>query len=269
MNVWIDGDRSAHGLLTVSDHTFLRGDGCFEALRVYHGKPFALDEHLARLERSVSAMQLDCPDRQTVEGWVLTAAATLDDGSIRVVVTRGDPVSGLPGSVVVIAGPRPSVPSELRLGTVVAPWHSAGRTWDLAGAKTTSYAPNMAAGRAAQRNGAHDAVLISDENVVLEGPTFTIGWFTGGTLETPSLDLLILDSITRRHAVAAAGELGFEVRPGRFHLDRLLAADEVFALSTFKEVTPVVAVDETVYPVGPLTGLLAGAFRRCVERELG
>lgn len=268
MSVWIDGEESADGRISVSDHALLRGDACFEALRVYRGCVFALEEHLGRLQRSVMMMDLECPSTSIIAQWVKVAAKSMDEGAIRVVVTRGDPTESTKGHVVVLTAGLPELPRTLRFRTVIAPWHSAGRSWSLAGAKTTSYAPNMAAVRDAQRAGADDAILLSEHGVLLEGPTFTIGWFREGVLETPSLDLLILDSITRRHALAVAEELGIEIRPGRFEVGDLVAADEVFALSTFKEVTPVVEVDDTAFSPGPLTLEMSAAYRRRVENSL-
>lgn len=268
MSVWIDGEASADGRISVSDHAFLRGDGCFEALRVYQGRVFAVDEHLARLHRSVVMMELECPDSGVIAEWVEVAARSVDDGAIRVVVTRGDPHGDANSHVVVLTAALPEIPPTVRFRTVNAPWHAAGRSWALAGAKTTSYAPNMAAIREAQHAGADDAILVSEDGIVLEGPTFTIGWFRDGVLETPSLDLLVLDSITRRHVLGIAEALGVEIKPGRFDIGRLLEADEAFALSTFKEVTPVVEIDDRAYAPGPLTQRISEEYRRRVELML-
>ena len=112
-----------------------------------------------------------------------------------------------------------------------------------------------------------DALLISREGFVLEGPTFSIGWVVDGVIETPSLDLGILASITRTVTLEEAAGLGLSVDEGRFSLDRVFEADEVFALSTLKEVTPVDRVGTTTFSAGPVTGKLAAAYRRRVEFE--
>jgi 4-amino-4-deoxychorismate lyase len=143
---------------------------------------------------------------------------------------------------------------------VQAPWHSAGQSWELEGAKTLSYAPNLAAGRHAQKCGFSDAVLVSRDGWLLEGPTFSIAWVAAETLETPSLDLSILDSITRRVVLDVAADLRIPVKEGRFGADRLAMASEVMALSTTKEVATVRRVDAHVYPAGPVTDLLATTF---------
>ena len=131
--------------------------------------------------------------------------------------------------------------------------------------KSVSYAPNMAAGRRAQAAGAHEALLVA-EGVILEGPTFSVGWVVDGVLETPGLDLGILASVTRRHALDIAAELGVTVREERWPLARILEADEVMVWSTIKEVATAVAVDDAVFAPGPVTGLLAKEFEARVSR---
>jgi 4-amino-4-deoxychorismate lyase len=123
----------------------------------------------------------------------------------------------------------------------------------------------MAAARLAQECGFHDAVLISRQGWLLEGPTFSIAWVVDEMLETPSLDLSILDSITRRVVLDMAAGLKIAVREGRFGVERLGLVSEVMALSTTKEVAAVRRLDQHLYPVGPVTKRLAAAFAAEVQ----
>jgi branched-subunit amino acid aminotransferase/4-amino-4-deoxychorismate lyase len=177
-------------------------------------------------------------------------------------VTRG---AGIPGVSdpprVIVFGHRWDLPQNpVRLMPVPAPWHAAGIPWDLAGAKALSYAPNMAAGRHAREAGADDALLVTPDGVVLEGPTFSVAWVVGDVLETPRLDLGILDSITRRFVLDDARRLGIEVREGSWVLSRLEDASEAMAMSTIREVQPIEAVGEVAFDEGPVTKRLAEAF---------
>ncbi len=149
-----------------------------------------------------------------------------------------------------------------------APWHAAGRESPLAGAKTISYAPNLAAARAAKGDGFHDALLLADDLTVLEGPTFAVAWLINGVIETPSLDLRILDSITRRHVLAIAREAGYEVVEGRFGLGRVLGADEMMAISTVKEVTAVSRLGDRDFTPGPVAKDLKDRFLAHVEQSI-
>ena len=111
------------------------------------------------------------------------------------------------------------------------------------------------------------ALLLSGEGWVIEGPTFTIAWVSDGVLETPTLDLGILASITRQAVLEAARDRGIEVREGRFPLERLQGASEAMGLSTLKEVLPIGAVGEVVLGTGPVTRMLGEDYRALVERE--
>lgn len=257
--------------VSVFDWALVRGDGCFEAIRAYQGRPFALQAHLDRLARSASALELRLPVRSQLEEWVRLVALDGGDCIVRLIVTRGgvDPLVAAPSRVIVLWEPLPDLPEELRLLPVGAPWHPGGFAWELVGVKGLSYGPNMAAQRTAQRAGYDDALLVSREGFALEGPTFSVAWFVDDSLETPSLELGVLASITRAVALQEADRLGLAVREGRFPLERVLAADEVLALSTIKEVRPVVALGEARFPAGPVTAKLTAAFRSRVAAELG
>ncbi|HEX2368945.1 MAG TPA: aminotransferase class IV [Acidimicrobiia bacterium] len=269
--VLVDGVAFSAGdaVLPVFDGVVLRGDGCFEAIRSYRGVPFQSDAHLARLRRSAAMLELDLPDKAEIAGWVDDVSAAAGDGIVRILATRGgtaDQPEGQP-RVVVMALSLPPTEPTVTLAAVPAPWHAGGAAWELSGAKTLSYAPNMAATRAARRSGKSDALLVSNEGWVLEGPTFSVGWVRDGVLETPTLDLGILDSITRRVLLEEAEGRGVAVVEGTFDLDRLLGADEALAFSTVKEVTPVIEVDDRNYPIGEVSIKLAGAFAARVQAE--
>lgn len=260
--VLINGSPSEGGI-PVTDSSVLRGDGCFEVIRAYDGRAFAMEEHLDRLERSAAALEIELPERSSLVDCVEKTTSELVDGAVRVVVTRGSSVPGLddPSNVIVFGHSLDGGGEPGRLFPVVAPWHAAGVKWDLAGVKFTSYAPNMAATRRARTEGFEDALLLTTDRVILEGPTFSVGWVVDGVLETPTLDLGILDSITRRVVLELAANLGIEVIEGKWDLDRFGAASEVTAWSTVREVQPVVAVGERSWEPGPVTGLLYNEFK--------
>jgi branched-subunit amino acid aminotransferase/4-amino-4-deoxychorismate lyase len=135
----------------------------------------------------------------------------------------------------------------------------------LSGVKTISYAPNQAATRRAVAAGCDDALLLSGEGIVLEGPTFSIAWVRAGSVETPGLDLGILDSITRRFLIEICVERGIRLAEGSFPRSRLAEATEVLALSTVKEVSAVRRLDDRSYPDGPMRVTLGDAYREMVQ----
>jgi branched-chain amino acid aminotransferase len=272
MRVLIDGREVDPQLAAVSvfDWGVQRGDGCFETVRAYQGRLFRLDAHLDRLQRSAGLLELGLPPRHRLAGWAEQAAAGRDC-AVRIIVTRGgvDPLVESPSRVIVLWEPLPDFPDAFRLSPVPAPWHPSGGEWDMMGVKSLSYAPNMAAQRQAQRAGFDDALLMSSSGQVLELPTSSVGWFADGALETPALDLGILASITRAVVLEEAGLLDIRVREGRHPIERLGDAEEVFVMSTLKEVSPVVAVGGETFEPGPLTGKLQEAYRSRVAAEVG
>lgn len=264
--VFINGE-PGDGRVPVTDSSVLRGDGCFEVLKAYGGKAFGLGEHLDRLEASAAALGITLPASDDLASWIEASAAEMGDCAVRVVVTRGSSVPGLddPSRVIVFSHTLPREEVTATLYPVVAPWHAAGVDWDLAGAKVISYAPNLSATRRARSEGFGDALLVTTGDVMLEGPTFSVAWVVGGVLETPTLDLGILASITRRVVLDSARELGIEVVEGTWGLDRLGDASEAMAMSTIREVQAVTAVGEVSLEPGPVTKQLAAAYADAIR----
>jgi 4-amino-4-deoxychorismate lyase len=140
--------------------------------------------------------------------------------------------------------------------------------WLLPGVKSTSYAVNMAAQREANRRGADDALFLSSEGILLEGPTSNVWFVQGEVLCTPSLDLGILAGVTRDTLLAAASSRGLEVVEDAFTVDRLGDAAEIFTSSSVREVMPVVAVDGAEVGdgrPGPVAADMQAALRAAAE----
>jgi branched-subunit amino acid aminotransferase/4-amino-4-deoxychorismate lyase len=127
----------------------------------------------------------------------------------------------------------------------------------------------MAATDKARRAGFDEALLIDREGIVLEGPTFAVAWVHDGRIETPSLHLGILHSISREVVLECAERLGLAASEGDYPLERLLQADEAFALSTMKQVVQIEQVGETRIPPGPVTQKIAECFAEVVREETG
>lgn len=273
MRVILDGAQVSDSEASVSvfDWGLQRGFGVFEVIRSYGGRPFRVAQHLDRLERSAAALAIDLPTRSDLESWVADCAAAGDDCHVRVVITGGgrDPLVPAASRSIVLWEPLHDLPDRLALLPMQAPWHPATEVGGFPGVKWTSYAPNMASTDKAQRAGFDDALLLTEESIVLEGPTFTIAWMSRGRLETPTLELGIMASVTRDVLLEAAAGLGVAVKQGFFPLERVLEADEVFALSTLKEVTAIGRIGEHEVAAGGFGEALSAAFRAIVASETG
>ena len=233
-------------LVAVDDEGFARGRAAFETLRVYAGRPFRLEEHLARLEASAATLALPRPDRQGFRDAIDSALAesALEDAVLRLYWTPGADAEPL-GIALVSELPawiEAARERGQRLVSLAFPRRSA--PWLLPGTKSVSYATHVAAEAEARRREADDAVLVDLDGTVLEGTVTNIWWREGQTLVTPSLELGILAGETRAALLDLARGAGYEVETGTYPVERLHAADEVFTSSSVREVMPVVAVDQ-------------------------
>ena len=257
-------------VISVFDIGLQRGYGCFEAMRSYDGRIVRLDEHLRRLAGSAERMGIPLPERADLARWCRDRAEAAGDGVVRLLVSGGTDLAtpGFESRVVVFAEQLADLPEILSVQVRPAPWHPDGRSSELTGAKTLSYGPNVAAGMAARREGFDDALLVGRSGAVLEGPTYSVAWVVDGTLDTPALDLGVLPSITRSAALEIAAASSIPVREGSFPLDVVLAADEVLAMSTLREIRPIGRVDGRVFSVGSVTQELMAGFRELVATEI-
>jgi 4-amino-4-deoxychorismate lyase len=257
-------------VLHADDEAFLRGRAAFETTRLYGGRPFKLDEHLARLAGSAARLALAPPDAADFEALVdeAVAAAVTPDAILRLYWTAGREGKGRPTALALVSSLPPDL-EEVRargMKLVALPLGleadlRAFAPWLLGGVKSTSYAVNMAAQTEAGRRGADDAVFLASGDVVLEGPTTNVWWRRERVLYTPALELGILAGVTRATMISEAGVLGYEVREGAFPLEHMAGADEAFTSSSVREVMPVVELDRK--PLGP--GVPGSAARELQE----
>lgn len=236
--------------ISVTDEGLLRGDGVFEVLRLYGGRPYEVEEHLVRMARSAKGLRLPLD----LAGFRLdiAAAETLADGNdalLRLVATRG-------GRRIALLEPPPALQPFVRLATV-----SFAPSLVLDGFKTLSYAANVLANRQAVERGADEALFVRTDGTVLEGPNFAVFFRLDGDdrLVTPPLDLGILDSLTRRRIMTLVPSSTVLITRAQF-----TAVQEAFVVSTVREVWPVQAIDDVVFAPTPgrLTAVAHAAFRR-------
>jgi 4-amino-4-deoxychorismate lyase len=272
----VDGDRPA---LDPLDLALIRGEAVFETVRVYAGRPFRLRAHLERLAASASALELALPAELEELAGRAVAAAGRRDAALRIVCTRGREEAPAPAAFAICSELPPAYEQERRRGLKLVlltmacdPLVRAASPWLLPGVKTTSYAVNMAAQRAARARGADDAVFVGLGGELLEAPTANLWWRFGDTLYTPSLQLGILAGITRAALLELAPGLGLRVLDGVFTAEDLLAGDEAFLSSSTREVMPVVEVDGAGVGggvPGPVAASLQAGLRGLVEAEAG
>lgn len=248
-------------LVFADDEGLLRGRAVFETLRVYGGRPFKLGEHLDRLAASAARLHLESPphDAFTATAAEAVAAGGQPDAVLRFLWTAGREGAHAPVGLVLVSTLPPDLEERRARGLrlAVTEW-SAGA---LAGAKSTSYAENVTAQDDAARAGADDALFVAPDGTVLEAPTANVWFREGETLYTPALSLPLLAGVTRATLCELAPALGYAVVEGRYALERVLRADEVFLSSSVREVMPVTALGSTTLAPGPAAAALQAALR--------
>jgi 4-amino-4-deoxychorismate lyase len=247
--------------LKVTDTGITRGDGIFETMLAVDGAPRKLQAHLARLATSSAALELEIPASDVWERAIATALAEAhDDGElvVKLVATRGEEGAGATAWVQVshvpegLRGRRLSV---LLLDRGYESTVAQRAPWLLMGAKTLSYAVNMAALRYARSHDADDVIFTSSDGKVLEGPTSTvvIARVVDGAkhLITPQLENGILPGTSQGALFAAARDSGWELGYGPLVPEDLFTSDGVYLISSVRLLAEVGSIDGKPVAVMP------------------
>lgn len=254
-------------ILTADDLGVVRGDGIFETMHVRNGLPFLLDEHLSRMTRSAAALHLDLPDAgrlAALAGQALAAWPREQEGLLRITCTRGREDGGEPTVFATVAPVPPSVRRARREGLVVLT-ATLGITadlrprapWLLGGAKTVSYAVNMASQRWAQTQGADDVLWTSADGYCLEAPTSSLVWLAEGRLCTvPTARTGILAGTTARWLLQHADKLGYSAGEEMMSPGGLAAVEGAWLLSSVRGIAEIRTLDGIPIGVTPPTSRL-------------
>lgn len=264
----------ADPLLSADDLAAVRGDGVFETLLVRDGAACLADSHLRRLVQSATMLDLPKPDtaawRAAIDCAVdLWAQQTTEEGALRLVYSRGREIGSVPTAYLMInpvpgraAAARRDGVSAMLLARGLAAFGVDDMPWLLAGAKTLSYAVNMAALRHAAVRGANEVIFLSSDGFILEGPRSTVVIATHGTdgrpcLLTPPPWYPILRGTTQQALFEVARAGGYDcdfqaLRPADLH-----AAQGVWLVSSITLAARVHTLDGIRLPPAPLAAVVA------------
>jgi 4-amino-4-deoxychorismate lyase len=252
--------------LRADDTGILRGDGIFERFLVIGGQPRHFDDHLARMARSAGLVQLAAPPAAAWREAVAVAIEAWQGGeewSMRLVCTRGPEDDSAPCAYVLGQRLSSSLLRQRQAGVAVvtlARGMPGGlgqeAPWLLLGAKTLSYAVNMAAKRWAEAQGADDAIFVGSDGFVWEGATSGVVVANGGRLVSPPASVGILDSISVAHLFSAADAAGWDVARQDLTVGELFAADGLWLSSSIR-FTRVHTLDGKSLPEPPVHEELA------------
>lgn len=260
--------------VSVFDRGFLFGDAVYETGSAYERCCLFLNEHFERFRRSAGKLAIPVPwsDAElTEELYKVTRAFHEPDLYFRMIVSRGeidhvglDLFENIQPTLVVVAQSLPDL-AKLRVNGLKLLTSKVVRNSAKAqdpNIKTSNYLNSLLALQEVRKRGGGDAVLCDAEGNVTEGTTFSVfGVTREGKLITPALSVGILDSITRRHVLALA-KAYLPAEEGAYSLKTFLDCEELFIVSSVREIVSVAEWDGKKYPVsGPKTKLLHDAFR--------
>ncbi len=296
MWVYLNGSFVSHeeARISVFDHGFLYGDGIYETLRAYAGRPFMLKHHVARLYRSGAMIGLRIPLPE--EDWpgLIVEALTrnglrsekpqqdreLGDAYLRITISRGTGDIGLDPdlcpspTVLIMAKPLIPYPRHLFEEGVRVSIVSVRRNLSTAlppQIKSLNFLNNILAKREATKGGFFDGLMLNAEGALAECTASNVFFVREGRLYTPSLACGILDGITRGIVLQLSREAGLIAEEGAYSGDALLRAEECFLTNTSMEIMPVTHVNDSTigsgHP-GPITITLRERFHANLSRFL-
>jgi len=261
----------------VEDRGFQFADGVYEVVRTYGGKPFATDEHVARLFRSLDAIELKIPvaaDRikSLIEDGIHRAGFT--EAVVYLQITRGRAPRhrGMPRdaepTVVMTVRELPPRAARLRedgIAVITVPEFR----WTRCDVKSIALLPSVLAYHAAKKERAGDAVFVEADGSVNESTAGNVFLVTRSRVRTPPTSTRILAGVTRDKILVAARQAGLETVEERITKTDLYAAEEMFLTSTTTEIMPVVAVDGKPIgagKAGPVSARIYDQFARAFVR---
>jgi branched-chain amino acid aminotransferase len=285
VNGRISGERDA--VISVLDHGFLYGEGVYEVVRTYDGRPFLFDRHMARMRRSVEMLRMPIPfsDEEVAARMRETIAAfheeeanrDVGDVYVRILLTRGigqinyDPKScGIP-SLVIIVKVVTVLPPEVYDNGVMVSLVSVVRNHPGSVSpliKSNNLLNQALAAQEALTRGAFDAVMRNYRGEISECSIANLFVVKDGVVRTPPIDAGLLAGITRAFILEISGAIGVTIEEAMLHDPDLLEADEAFLTSSTQEIVPIVRVDEHVLGTGrpgPVTKKLHEEYRRKVR----
>jgi len=282
--IWMNGelvdwpDAKVH----VGAHGLHYGSGIFEGIRCYETPKgpavFRLQDHLVRLENSAKVLYMELPyslGELRAATHDLIAANGLSTCYVRPMAFYGYGelavgATGNPVDVVIMSFPWGAYLGEegQRTGitATISSWERIGPNVIPHAAKATGvYLNSMLATTEARRAGYDEAIMLSHDGYVADGPGENIFVVKDGRLLTPPLAMSILPGITRDTIIHLARDLGYTVEETLLIRSDLYLADEVFMVGTATEVAPIRAVDGREIGVGPITRELQKAYLAAVN----
>ena len=278
MIVFINGNfiEEEEATISVFDRGFLYGDGVFETLRIYNGKPFLFDRHIGRLSHGLGSLFIG--DKYSFSEYLehtreLIEKNNVTEGVLRIQATRGSGKRGYSTTgnydptVLISLHVAPNVdlnnvlPVKLATSTQILSDHDPFSTL-----KTTNKLANIVALREAEKVGMDDALLTNHNGNITEASGSNVFWIKGNALFTPPVSSGCLSGITRGMILELAIALKLPTSQQDITPTELGNAESVFLTNSVREIQPVIQIDDKPIAISPLIARLHAAYREAVEQ---
>lgn len=266
------------GSVSLGDRGFLYGDGIFETLRSYNGKPFKLAEHLERMRCSAEKLSIsfEYTNAEISESITkLLEKNSIQDAYIRITLSRGTGENGLGINnnlkSTILIQVKSFTPYERKLYeegmSLIVSMHRRSTSCPISSHKTTNLLTSILLKEEAKRMAANEAIVINTDGYVAECVVSNIFMVNNGSVVTPSLDTNILPGITRKTVLDICQNSGIPAREECFRIETLIKAEEVFITNSLMEIMPVSRIDDfkigNTIP-GKITKQIMSAYKRLI-----
>jgi D-alanine transaminase len=272
----INGERMPLRDVNISalDRGFLFGDAVYEVLRVYHGKPWLMEEHLQRLDRSLEAIRIRGVDLDRLGQRMhdTIRAGSFLEATVYIQITRGAaprahpfPTQAAPLEFLFVQEFQDQYAELRERGAAVVTQPDV--RWDRCDIKSTNLLGNVLAMQAAVEQGCVEAILYKPGGTLTEGTHTSFFGVIGGTVLTTPSGKAILPGITRGLILRLTSEAGISVREQSMKKADLPTVAELFLTGTTTEVMPIVRVDGVGVAdgrPGPITRRIQEAYQKMI-----
>ncbi len=255
--------------ISILDRGFQYGDGLFETIRVYHGKPFLIQKHLERLEKGAKEIGIKFPPWRKIEKAIEEILNSRGEKILKIILTRGIGKRSAmfkdfkEPSLIVYTEDYLPLPENFYLEGVKALLLPENRSF-FRHLKSLNFLPNLLSREESCQQGFYEVIYYDQGGFITEGTITNIFFVKYGTLYTPSLDLKILPGVTRSFVFNLALSLGFKVKETHIRKEGLAQFEEAFLTNSIIEILPLSSINENCFKIGKLTLNLINAYRNAV-----
>lgn len=264
-------------MVPVEDRGYQFGDAVYEVIASYDGRPVFMDEHMARLGRSLKELSFPEISIDQIRSAVIELfdRAKIEHAEIYLQISRGvaPRTHAFPihsdTQFIMTARKAPEVPEKIRQQGAKAITVKDLR-WGRCDIKTVQLLYNVLAKQKALDSGVFDAIFLSEDNIVREATSSNLFIVDNGKLITHPLTSNILPGVTRAKIIEICGEINLQISEKFYNKETLLKSDEVLLTSTITEVLSIVEIDGSKIgngKVGPIAKQLFDSLRVCIKQN--